>query len=342
MSKFELINETLLGNLDERLPISVWMHHPEKDRTAEGLATAEIDFHKKFDHDLLKISFHGRYPVVDWGCSVYYDGSNSGSTTCEKCAIETASDWETIEPLDVNTGEFGEQIRAVELIKEYSQDKVPIMATIFDAPMVADKLCDSGFIDYIESEPDIMRGVLDLITDVMIDFGRAAIEAGSDGLFLASQHSTFSAVTDEQYKEFVYPYDLKLISKLRSKANFIIMHLHAREENEHIRFDKIAKVPGLHAINWEDQSSSLSLSQGKKQSRKTVLGGIDHNDIFRTGSPDEAEDQVLNAIREAGLKKLIVAPGCVITQDTPTENIEKVVETVKGIRPWHKEWEDYS
>jgi len=42
------------------------------------------------------------------------------------------------------------------------------------------------------------------------------------------------------------------------------------------------------------------------------------------------------------LKKLIVAPGCVITQDTPTENIEKVVETVKGIRPWHKEWEDYS
>ncbi len=342
MSKFDLIRETFIGNLDERLPISVWMHHPEKDRTAEGLAKAEIDFHKKFDHDLLKISFHGRYPVVDWGCVAIYDGANSGSSTCEQCAITSASDWETLEPLDVNAGEFGEQLRAVNLIKNYSQDKAPIMATIFDAPMIADKLCERDFIEYIESEPQIMKSVLEMITNVMIDFGRAAIEAGSDGLFIASQHSTFSSVTDNQYKEFVLPYDLKLLSRLRGKAKFIVMHLHAKDDNEEIRFDKIASTSGLDAINWEDQSSSLSLKDGKKRSKKTVLGGIDHNDIFRTGSPDEARDQVFDAVKAAGLKKLIVAPGCVVTQDTPIENIEKVVESVKAIRPWQKEWEEYT
>ncbi len=341
MSKFELLKETLIGNIDERLPISIWMHHPNKDRTPEGLASAEIDFHKKYNHDLLKISFHGRYPVIDWGCVAVYDGANSGSTTCEDCTVKEVSDWETLESLDVSAGEFGDQIHAVNLIHEYSQNRVPILATIFDAPMVADKLCSSNFLEYIDTEPEIMKNVLEMITNVMIDFGRAAIEAGADGLFIASQHSTFTAVTDEQYNNFVLPYDERILSKLRGKAKFILMHLHAKNEDEDIRFDRIARNPGLDAINWEDQSSSLSLADGKKRSRKTVLGGIDHNGIFRTGSTDEAKVQVFEAIKAAGLRRLIVAPGCVITQDTPEENIERIVEDVKAIRPYEREWEEY-
>ncbi len=342
MSKFELLKETLLGNIDEKLPLSIWKHYPETDCTPEGLANAEIDFHKQFDHDLLKISFHGRYPVIDWGCVAVYDGAISGSSTCESCVVKTASDWEVLEKVDVNSGEFGKQLRAVELIHRYAQDKVPTMATVFSAPMIADKLCERTFVEYIEEAPEIMKIVLEMITNVMIDFGKAAIEAGSDGLFLASQHSTFASVTDEQYREFVRPYDQKLISHLRGNAKFIVMHLHARNEDEDIRFDKIASMPGLDAINWEDQSSSLPLKEGKTRSRKTVLGGIDHNGIFRTGTPDEAKEQVLEAVREAGLKKLMVAPGCVVTVDTPVENIQAVVDAIQGIVPYSNEWSEYA
>ncbi|MBE0525571.1 MAG: hypothetical protein IH631_01420, partial [Candidatus Thorarchaeota archaeon] len=178
---------------------------------------------------------------------------------------------------------------------------------------------------------------LDLITDVMIDFARATIEAGADGLFLASQHSTYSSISDEHYKEFIYPYDLKLISRLRGKAKFIMIHLHAREENEEIRFDKIAKTPGVDGINWEDQSSALSLKEGKKLARVTALGGIDHNGILRTGTPDDAKEQVLKAVKDAGFKRLIVAPGCVVTVDTPPENLVAVRDAVREIDPYSDE-----
>ena len=342
MSKFELLKQTLLGNLEEQIPISIWKHHPERDRTPEGLAEEEIAFHREFDHDLMKISFHGRYPVVDWGCIVIYDGAISGSTTCQSCIVQEASDWETLEPLDVNDGEFGKQIRAIELIQKYTQDKVPTMATVFDAPMVADKLSEKNLTHYMENNPEILESVLEMINNVMIDFGKAALEAGADGLFIASQHSTLAAVSDEQYKKFVYPLDSKMIEALRGKAKFIILHLHAREENEDIRFEKIANTPGVDGINWEDQSASLNLGQGKKLTRKAVFGGIDHNGMFRSGSADEAKDQVLDALREAGLRRTVVAPGCVITVDTPQENIHSVVDAVRSIEPWAKEWEAYS
>jgi len=337
MNKFDLIKETFLGNLQERIPFSVWKHHPEIDRKPEGLAEAEIEFHKKLDHDLLKISFFGHYPCIDFGCTAEYDGEITGSTSATSFPIHDTSGWEILEPVDVNTGEFGNQIRAVELIKEYAHGKVPTMATIFDAPMIADRLCGRELVKYLDESPEIVDSALDLITDVMIDFARAALDAGADGLFIASQHSTYSSISDEYYNNYIYPFDLKLISRLHRKSKFIIMHLHAREENEEIRFKTIAHTPGISGVNWEDQSSALSLAEGKKQARVAVLGGLDHNGILRTGTPDDAKDQVIKAVEEAGLKRLIVAPGCVVTVDTPPENLIAVRDAVRSIDPYEEE-----
>jgi len=337
MSKYDLLEETFLGNLGEQIPISLWKHHPETDRTPEGLAQAEIEFHKLLDHDLLKISFFGHFPCIDFGCTAVYDGATTGSTTLTSAAINDVSDWETLEPVDVNSGELGNQIRAVGLIQKYAHGVVPTMSTVFDPAMVADKISDKNFTKYADTHPEILKGALDIITEVMIDFARATIDAGADGIFLASQQSTFSSVTDFQYKEFVYPYNQKFISRLRGKAKFIVLHLHAREDNEKIRFDKIAKTPGVDGVNWEDQSSALSLKEGKKRFKGAVLGGIDHNGVFRTKSPDDAKKQVLSAIEKAGSDRLIIAPGCVITVDTPQENILAVRDAVRSIDPYEFE-----
>ena len=339
MSKYELIRQTFLGNPQDRIPISIWKHHPQIDRIPDGLANAEIAFHKKFDHDLLKISFFGHYPCIDFGCQAEYDGAVSGSTTLTEAPVTKTSDWETLEQPDVNSGVFGKQIKAVELISEYAQGRVPTMGTIFDGPMVADKICGKNLNMYMTEEPEIMHDVLEMITDTMVEFSKAVLDAGADGLFIASQHSTEAAVSDEHYKEFILPNDAELISRTRGEARYIVMHLHARDKGEKIRFKKITKTRGLDAINWEDQTSSHSLSDGKKLFRKGVIGGIDHNGIFREGTAEAAEQQVLSAIEAAGTRRLVVGPGCVITTDTPEQNIRAVVDAVRSLKPYEEEQE---
>ena len=341
MSRFELVKQALLGNIGDGVPVSVWKHHPGSDRTPEGLAEAEIALHRTFDHDIIKISFHSCYPVVDWGCAPVYDGGITGSTKCDNCAVCSSADWETLEPLDVNTGEFGKQVQAVQLIHAYAQARVPTLATVFDPPMVADLLCKGKLKEYMDKNPDIMKSALELITGVMVDFARATIDAGADGIFLASQHGTYEAITDRQYEEFVLPYDLKVLSKLRRKAGLILMHLHSGVEDKRIRFERLSRVPTLDGLNWADQSVAPTLKQMKNQSRMAVFGGIDHNGVLRTGTPDEAKEKVLEAIRSAGLERLVVAPGCVIPIDTPEDNIHAVVDATRSIVPWDKDWETY-
>jgi uroporphyrinogen-III decarboxylase len=79
------------------------------------------------------------------------------------------------------------------------------------------------------------------------------------------------------------------------------------------------------------------LVEGKKKFRGVALGGIDHNGIFRTGSVDEATEQVLTAVKEAGPNRLIVAPGCVVTVDTPQENILALRDAVRSYNLFENE-----
>ena len=329
-----------MGNVGDSVPITIWKHHPERDRTPEGLAQSEIALHRQFDHDLIKISFHDCYPVVDWGCVAVYDGAVTGSTKCESCAVRSSADWEVLEPLDVNAGEFGKQIRAVQLIHRYAQAHVPTMATILDPSAVADRLCEERFTEHIVESPSIMKSALEMITGVMVDFGRAALDAGADGLFIVSEHSTDSEITESQYKEFVLPYNLKMIARLQRRAKFIIMHLHTRAGSETVSLERVARIPGLDGLSWEDQRLGPTLREAKTTSRRAVLGGIDHGSTLKTGSHDEVKEQVLTAVHEAGLERLIVAPGCDIPTDTPDDNIHAVVDAIRSIVPWTKEWEE--
>ncbi|MCJ7817699.1 MAG: hypothetical protein MUP60_02510, partial [Candidatus Thorarchaeota archaeon] len=59
--------------------------------------------------------------------------------------------------------------------------------------------------------------------------------------------------------------------------------------------------------------------------------------ILRTGTPDDAKEQVLKAVEDAGFKRLIVAPGCVVTVDTPPENLVAVRDAVREIDPYSDE-----
>ncbi|MHA2500681.1 MAG: hypothetical protein ACXAEL_14025, partial [Candidatus Hodarchaeales archaeon] len=66
IDKFDLIKEVFHGSgFTDTVPISVWKHFPNDDRTPKGLAAKELEFQKRFDPDLKKICFHGRYCCVD-------------------------------------------------------------------------------------------------------------------------------------------------------------------------------------------------------------------------------------------------------------------------------------
>ncbi|MHA2501145.1 MAG: uroporphyrinogen decarboxylase family protein [Candidatus Hodarchaeales archaeon] len=329
IDKFDLIKEAFHGSgFAENVPLSIWKHFPNDDRTPEGLAAKELEFQKRFDPDLKKICFHGRYCCVDFGCKVYYDGALSGSTNCKEHAINALADWESLEPVDVNDGEFGKQVKAVERLNKDLEDIVPMMATVFSPIMVADKLTDE-LTSQLRQSPEIIGESLTILERVMTEFSRACLDAGAQGIFYASQQVSRGedkrALTDEEFNRFSLQPDTALLRKIRNRAEFIVMHLHGHN----IRFQEVAEAYPVDGINWHDQQTFPSLDEARELFSGTLLGGIDENDSLRKESGEKIEEKQQKTLSAFGQGKLVVAPGCVIPQDVPDENIEAVVNAIR-------------
>ncbi|MFX1255207.1 MAG: uroporphyrinogen decarboxylase family protein [Promethearchaeota archaeon] len=324
--KFELIYNAFKNKASDMKPVSLWKHFPQEDRTPDGLAKATIQFHDKFPGDLIKISPHGRYCVVDWGCEVDMEFDPiSGSTSCKTCCITTTEDWETIEEVDPQEGEFGKQLQALKAINQVYEGKVPMMMTVFSPFMTASKM-DPNILQSIVDAPETVLGGLKEISKTMTEFAKNSIEAGANGLFIATQHSRKDVLSLEQLEQFEIGPIGRLMS-LVTKKEFTVLHIHGLN----IYFKELGAKLRPDAINWHDQQTPPTLQNAPKEFSGGLLGGIDAEETLRTATAGDVRKHILEVLENTS-NQHILAPGCVIPIDVPEENIEAVLTTVREYR----------
>ena len=67
----------------------------------------------------------------------------------------------------------------------------------------------------------------------------------------------------------------------------------------------------VHVLSWADLNGGPSIEEAKKQTDLPLMAGIDHV-RFPDLTVPEMRAQVKEAIRQAGDRGLIVAPGCAV------------------------------
>jgi len=67
-----------------------------------------------------------------------------------------------------------------------------------------------------------------------------------------------------------------------------------------------------------------------ERTEKALMCGLDP-DMLANGSPEEVEQQVHDARRQTGSKRLILAPACVIHPETPDTNLQAVVRAARDV-----------
>jgi uroporphyrinogen-III decarboxylase len=323
MNRFERFHQALKGEEIDRRIYSLWKHFPQQDRTINGFVNAHLDFQRQYDSDILKISPHGRYCIVDWGGEVGSTNPLSGSPSTKTYPINNASDYENLATLDPTIGEFGQQVSSVNQLTKALDHSVPTMMTIFCPLMVADKL-DAHLEQNIRTNPKEVHNGLEIITQGMIDFSKAVLDAGSHGLFIASQHSTNNSLTTQEFLDFEVKYTLKLLNELREKAEFIVFHIHGDTP----RFSYIADHYPVSALNWHSQSTPPTIEKALTITSKSLFGGIDDSNLLRKGTPTQIQANITQILKSTP-SRVILAPGCVIPLDTPSENLQATAACVR-------------
>ena len=325
MTKHERIQAAIARQPADRVPYAVWCHFPEVDRSTAGLAQATLRFHERYGSDFLKVTPHGGYAVEDWGCVESDKVMPDGHRPCARHAVNAASDWKKITPLDITASAYGQHLETIVRVLVDKRADAPVLPTVFSPLTLARKLSGDRLDQDLRERPQAVVEALEAITDTLVRFVTLCLDEEAAGIFYAINAASYRLHTDEEYARFGEPYDRRILQAATARARLVIIHAHGDE----LMFDRLAALPG-HAWNWDDRVAGPSLREGKVKVRGAVIGGINQWTTLRDGTPEDVRTDARDAVEQSEGIGLIVGPGCVVPPGAPDENMAALVRALGG------------
>jgi uroporphyrinogen decarboxylase len=325
MTKKERVAAALNNRVVDRVPVAAWMHFPERDTTVDGQVEAIVGFQKKYDWDFIKLMFRSTFLTEGWGCTFRGYHEKLGYWIPESYPIIEDRDWEKIHKLDPQTGAMNEMVETVGRVKDSMEEDLFILATLFSPYMVAAQISEwNGQVvrRTMRKSPDLLHRALGEIGETIIDFGRACIENGADGIFFSAFYANTGFMTREEYAEFGHPYNKNILNALRDESEFTMLHICGNNTDYHeaLMFGDFLDYP-VDAYNWDDHNAKPSIQEARSKTSKCLMGGIEKEGIIARGTPQEVEAEAEKALMHAGSKGFILTPGCVLPIYTPEVNL---------------------
>jgi uroporphyrinogen decarboxylase len=174
--------------------------------------------------------------------------------------------------------------------------------------------------------PQAVHKVLSSVTDTIIDFLNAQMEAGVLAVGLADPTASLTCISPQFFQEFEVPYLKKITRKVNSPA--FLLHVCGEAQNI---VDKVSKISNILIFSVDQ----VNLRQAKKQigNRFVLLLGNVNTGIMRRGTPADVEAAVKVCLQEGAFSeprgKFILSTGCDIGPGTPPENIEALLKAGK-------------
>lgn len=293
------------------------------------MAKGQIAFWKKTGVDILNPTSDMGQLAEGWGVKMRYEADLT--PMLDEFAVKEPSDWEKLRVLDpLVDGRMHVTIEAVKKVREHLGDKVALM------PYVPSPLTSATHVCYMEQvmmdillNPDALHIGLKTMTETIIAYIEAIMDAGADGVLYATTRASGEITTEEQYREFGEKYDRLVLSSLKRQDGTNILHVCGVEPH----FGILAGYTNANGINWWDRGSNLSLEEAKKKfgDKICLVAGIDQTTTLILEGAEAVEQEAKEAIEKgfADGRGMILSPGCEISPNTPLENVKMMVKAAE-------------
>lgn len=329
MTKKERIRAAVMGEKPDKLPYSIWTHLPGIDLDPVLLAEKTYEFYKNHDVDFIKTMNNGMYAIEDFGCEVDYSKiAEGGVARVVSTPVKEPSDWAKLKPTSCARGSLARELYSLKLLLEKtSSEDVPVIFTVFSPITTADKLSGKAMLSHIRSgHGDEVKKALEVITETTVQVAKEAIRLGADGVFFASQMSSYDVMTAEEYQEYGKPYDLAVLAAAKD-GWFNTIHAHG----DNIMFDLLKDYP-VSVFNWHVGETLPELDEAYFLTGKCLMGGLKRMDITNQNK-NEVQNQIYESIKKLNGLHLILTPGCVIRypiDEAMLCYIKRVKEYIEG------------
>ena len=172
----------------------------------------------------------------------------------------------------------------------------------------------------MKEAPILFHIVLDKLCGLFIAYLKAQVRAGAEVIQIFE--SWASLLSAEEYVEFAYPYEKRMVDELKSLAPVILF---AKGSSQFLKEIKKIEAP-IVSID-----SSLSLKEARDiVGSETILQGNLNPEILAKGTPEEIRRETEKILEQTQGQAHIFNLGNGVLPQTPLENVSIVVETVRN------------
>lgn len=166
--------------------------------------------------------------------------------------------------------------------------------------------------------PGALRPFLDFAVQLGAEYGRRQVAAGADAICVEDMSASLDLTSPLIYKNLILPAQTELVAAIGAP---VILHVCGGNT-------KILELLARTGTDGLSLEARTDLEKAARLGGTAVIGGVDPVEVLLRGTVADVRRASL-ACLEAGVH--ILAPGCGIPPQTPTENL---LEMVRVAREW--------
>jgi len=233
-----------------------------------------------------------------------------------KPIVTSENDLKMLKKPDVSNpkGRMADRIRGVTELARSAGKSCMVVGWV-DMPFAeACSVCGvTEFMMLMYDDPELAHKVLEFLTDIVIDFAVAQVEAGA--AMIGGGDAATSLISPQLYREFALPYEQKVCEAVHKAGGLVKLHVCGNTTK--LLQDMVLSGADLFNVDHMVDFSYAAETYGKAS--LAFKGNIDPVEDMLFATPEECEKKVMQLIQKAQGKKYMVSPGCEVPADVSDE-----------------------
>ncbi len=241
--------------------------------------------------------------------------SDVENPTVSASIVHDQSEIDRLEVPEVGAARTAESLRAAKLCAEKIEDR-PTLGGMIGPFSLAGRLLDmSKMMLMTATEPDTVHALLEKVTKFLVDYAKAFVETGCNGIVMAEPAA--GLISPKMCQTFSANYIKRIVDAVKSDSFAFVLHNCGKTEKM-VGEMLSTGCSALHVGNTVDVRKILD----QTPTSIPVMGNLDPSGLFRMQTAEnvyKATGELLEATRT--YPHFVLSSGCDIPPGTPLENV---------------------
>lgn len=320
MTKKERVIAAIRGEEVDKIPCGFSLHFPKEAAYGDASVEAHLQFFQESDTDILKIMNENLVPYmgeINQGCD--YSMVREMTMKDEFMEDQVALVRKILDRCDRDAFILG----TLHGITASSIHPLEKMNPDYTYDGVRDKLCR-----LLREDQETVLAGMQRIANVMCGLAKTYIEMGVDGIYYAALGGETRFFTDEEFEQWIKPFDLQIMKAIRDAGGYCFLHI-CKDQLNMERYKDYG--PYADVVNWGVYEAPFSLEDGRKLfAGRTIMGGLPNRHGVLADGPEEAvKEETRKVIREFGRTGFILGADCTLATEQDMKLLKAAVEAAR-------------